>query len=95
MKIENPLTASFLFYIPGICVAGYIGAKSEILELLLPLKLYAGDNQVNEEVRNAILACNLNVRFIKLPVVHNFRVFVLKETLKCSTVAFLRSLWSV
>ncbi|ROL47573.1 WD repeat-containing protein 73 [Anabarilius grahami] len=29
----------------SICVAGYTGAKSEILELLLPLKLYAGDNQ--------------------------------------------------
>ncbi|XP_056118940.1 WD repeat-containing protein 73 [Rhinichthys klamathensis goyatoka] len=29
----------------SICVAGYNGAKSEILELLLPLKLYAGDNQ--------------------------------------------------
>ncbi|KAI7796022.1 WD repeat-containing protein 73 [Triplophysa rosa] len=28
-----------------ICVAGYTGARSEILELLLPLKLYAGDNQ--------------------------------------------------
>uniref|UniRef100_A0A8C2B8C3 WD repeat domain 73 n=1 Tax=Cyprinus carpio TaxID=7962 RepID=A0A8C2B8C3_CYPCA len=31
--------------IRGICVAGYTGAKSEILELLLPLKLYAGENQ--------------------------------------------------
>lgn len=39
-----------LLCFPGICVAGYTaGAKSEILELLLPLKLYAGDNQVNKE----------------------------------------------
>ncbi|XP_056587398.1 WD repeat-containing protein 73 isoform X2 [Triplophysa dalaica] len=29
----------------SICVAGYTEARSEILELLLPLKLYAGDNQ--------------------------------------------------
>ncbi|XP_050949911.1 WD repeat-containing protein 73 [Labeo rohita] len=29
----------------NICVAGYTGARSEILELLLPLKLYAGENQ--------------------------------------------------
>ncbi|TRY97923.1 hypothetical protein DNTS_034147 [Danionella cerebrum] len=29
----------------SICVAGCTGGKSEILELLLPLKLYAGDNQ--------------------------------------------------
>ncbi|XP_043076853.1 WD repeat-containing protein 73 [Puntigrus tetrazona] len=29
----------------SICVAGYNGARSEILELLLPLKLYAGENQ--------------------------------------------------
>nr|XP_055036962.1 WD repeat-containing protein 73 [Misgurnus anguillicaudatus]XP_055036963.1 WD repeat-containing protein 73 [Misgurnus anguillicaudatus] len=29
----------------SICVAGYNGTRNEILELLLPLKLYAGDNQ--------------------------------------------------
>uniref|UniRef100_A0A8C2FCW2 WD repeat domain 73 n=1 Tax=Cyprinus carpio TaxID=7962 RepID=A0A8C2FCW2_CYPCA len=29
----------------NICVAGYTGSRSEILELLLPLKLYAGENQ--------------------------------------------------
>uniref|UniRef100_A0A672LGY8 WD repeat domain 73 n=1 Tax=Sinocyclocheilus grahami TaxID=75366 RepID=A0A672LGY8_SINGR len=29
----------------NICVAGYTEARSEILELLLPLKLYAGENQ--------------------------------------------------
>ncbi|XP_065143853.1 integrator complex assembly factor WDR73 [Paramisgurnus dabryanus] len=29
----------------SICVAAYNGTRNEILELLLPLKLYAGDNQ--------------------------------------------------
>lgn len=33
--------------VAGICVAGYSSEKNEILELVLPLKLYAGSKQVN------------------------------------------------
>lgn len=63
IKVENPLNSKgcFSFCIPGICVAGYTGARSEILELLLPLKLYAGENQVNKETSSL---CILNVQFI-------------------------------
>lgn len=36
------------FSVAGICVADYSSGKNEILELLLPLKLYAMGNQVSQ-----------------------------------------------
>lgn len=36
------------FSVSGICVAGYSTERNEILELLLPLKLYAKGNQVSQ-----------------------------------------------
>lgn len=74
-------------------MAGYTGAKSEILELLLPLKLYAGDNQVNTQKRNARyiseLQSVLNIFSLLL------RVFVQNETSKYSMEDFQRNLLSV
>lgn len=44
-QLEHPTKVIEWMGDKSICVAGYTGARSEILELLLPLKLYAGDNQ--------------------------------------------------
>lgn len=81
------------FPVAGICVAGYSSERNEILELLLPLKLYAKGNQVSRLLNKFLCALyllsklqNTTAQPNTLFVLNVQRASVQSGTLKCCMV---------
>lgn len=77
----------FVLVFAAVCVAGHASSKNEILELLLPLKLFADENKVRLSLNFSFYIFKSGF-FIYMCVV--FRVSVQNGTSKWSTVGSRR-----